>query len=183
MRVTRTLGVVLLTLGLAGSEGSVAWAHGLLESSDPRANSTVGGVPKTVSVALTEAPGPGTSATVSDGCDRNVEVGLQRARKVLEIAIGDAEPGRWEVRFRVISGVDGHATRGKFGFKVRGRADCRQPTPGDSPEDQIGGGEDTQIGNELQDDESDFPIVPFAIGSLVIVGVAFLIRSLSGKPG
>jgi methionine-rich copper-binding protein CopC len=181
MRVTRTLGGVVLTLGLACSVGSIASAHGLMESSDPRANSTISRVPKSVSVALTEAPGPGTSATVTDGCKRNVEAGLRRAGNVLKIGIGDAEPGRWKVRFRVVSVVDGHATRGNFRFKVRGKADCRQPTPSDTPEDQVGGGEDTQIANDLQDDESDFPVVPFAIGSLVIVGVAFLIRSLSGK--
>jgi methionine-rich copper-binding protein CopC len=176
MRVTRTLSLVVLTLGLAGSGAS---AHGLLESSDPRAGSTVRTVPKSVSVALTEAPGPGTSAAVSDGCDRDVEAGLQREENVLKIGIGDAQPGRWKVRFRVVSAVDGHATRGNFGFKVRGKADCSQPTPDDSPEDQVGGGEDTQIAND-QEDESEFPVIPFAIGSLVIVGVAFLIRSLSG---
>jgi hypothetical protein len=49
-----------------------------------------------------------------------------------------------------------------------------------TPEDQVGGGEDTQIANDLSDDEGDFPIVPFAIGSIVIVGAALLIRRAAG---
>jgi copper resistance protein C len=178
MSVIRTLSIAILALGLATS---VASAHGVMESSNPAAGSSVRRVPKTVSISLTESPGAGTTVNVNDGCDRNVVAQVRRAGDSLNIGIGKAEPGRWKVRFRVVSAVDGHSTRGNFRFKVQGKPDCRKPTRAEgTPEDQVGGGEDTQIANDLSDDEGDFPIVPFAIGSIVIVGAALLIRRAAG---
>jgi methionine-rich copper-binding protein CopC len=159
---------------------SVASAHGVMRSSDPAAGSSVGRVPRNLMITLTEAAGPGTTLRVNDGCDRNVAEQVRREGEVLDVGIGEAEPGRWKVRFRVVSAVDGHATRGGFAFRVRGKAECSHDEKSDDNGDtQIGGGEDTQITPD-PGDEGGFPVVPFAIGSVVIVGLALLLRRLSG---
>jgi methionine-rich copper-binding protein CopC len=172
--------LIITALLVLAPGGSVASAHGVIESSNPAADSFVRRVPQNVEITLSEAPGPGTTVRLSDGCDRNVVDRVRREGEILEIGVGKAEPGRWRVRLRVVSAVDGHTTRGTFAFKVRGKPGCRHTLPSVLPDDQVAGGEDTQIANDLQEDESDFPIVPFAIGSIVIVAIALLLRRFSG---
>jgi methionine-rich copper-binding protein CopC len=178
MTVARTLCVALLVLAVADS---VASAHGVLLSSSPLAGSSLDQVPENVAVSFSEAPGPGTAVQVSDGCDRNVASPALSQGAVVDIGIEEAEPGRWKVRFRVVSAVDGHSTRGNFAFKVRGNADC---PPGERAEAwtevQIGSGENTRIAGDAPPDDGGFPVIPFAIGSIVIVAVALLLRYAAG---
>ena len=153
-----------------------ARAHGDLESSKPPGGSTVGRVPGRVVLRLTEPPGPGSTMTVVDGCKRNVATRVVRSGSALIASVKKAEPGRWHARFRGVSSVDGHTTRGGVRFAVGGKRDCSKKT-----EDrlEIGGGDDTQIEAEAPDDQGGLPIVPIAVGSLILVGIALVLRRLS----
>lgn len=126
-----------------------------------------------MTLRLTEPPGPGSTMTVVDGCKRNVATRVKRSGSALVAVVKKAEPGRWHARFRGVSSVDGHTTRGGVRFVVRGKRDCTN-----EPETQVGGGARTQIEAEAPEGEG-FPIVPIAVGSLILVGGALVLRRLS----
>jgi methionine-rich copper-binding protein CopC len=170
----------LILLALA-SAVEVASAHAELVSSNPDGDSVVREIPESVSVALTEPPAPGTTVNVSDGCAQNVAASVRPAGVGLDIGIGEAEPGRWKVRFHVVSALDGHSTTGDFAFRVRGKAKCPEGLEaGNDPDTQLTGGEDPQAGDDLPDDGLDFPIIPFVVGSLMILAIALLLRRAAG---
>jgi methionine-rich copper-binding protein CopC len=176
-RVTGTLCVALLALL---SASSIVSAHAVMESSNPVADSTVRRVPRNISITLTEPPAPGTTVHVIDGCSGNVASQLGSDGHVLDVGIGEAEPGPWSVYFRTISTIDGHTRSGDFNFTVRGKASCGG---GNGSEDKPFvrlGGEDAQIASDLPADGGGFPVIPFAIGSVVLVGIAVLLRYAMG---
>lgn len=163
---------VLLAAVLVFNGALPAWGHGELQGTDPEADSVVKKAPRAVSITLTEAPGPGTQARVADGCNRNIVTDLSRSGETVKLALRKGRPGTWDVRYRAVSAVDGHTSMGTFSFKVTGPKDCSRDK---EPKAQIDGGDDTII---QADDEQGggFPIVPFALGSLVIVGLALVLR-------
>jgi methionine-rich copper-binding protein CopC len=177
MTVARTASVALLMLVLSDS---VASAHGVMRSSIPAAGSTVRREPESIKIRLTEAPGPGTTVRVNDGCDRDVAAAVRRTGDLLDVGIGEAEPGQWHIVFRVASAVDGHATRGGFVFTVRGRPRCGDLENTNVVSDAlVGGGKDTRIANDSPDEQDRFPIVPFLIGTAVLA-IALILRRSSG---
>jgi methionine-rich copper-binding protein CopC len=168
------------SLALA-STVEIASAHGELVSSIPDGGSVVRRIPESVSVALTEPPAPGTTVNVSDGCNQNVAAVARAGVEGLEIEIGRAEPGPWKVRFHVVSALDGHSTTGDFAFRVRGKAECPKGMgAGTDPDTQLTGGADPQAGSEFPEDGLDFPVIPFVIGSVMIVAIALLLRRAAG---
>jgi hypothetical protein len=89
--------------------------------------------------------------------------------------------GRWKVRYRVISDVDGHVTRGKFSFTVRGKSNCaareedKDQTQADKSDEQEG-----FAGDESSGREGSMPWLPIVLGSVGVLGAALLIRKLTG---
>lgn len=158
-----------------------AGAHGDIEDSSPAAGSTVRRGPENVSLVLAEPPADGSSLLVSDGCNREVSGRPRIDGDRMSVAISEGQPGRWRVRVRSISSVDGHLVREKLSFRVRGKKDCspdKTPAEDDeSPDDEV------ELGAPqppLQNDEpTSFPFVWFAVGTLLVVAVAIALR----RPG
>ncbi|HYI44000.1 MAG TPA: copper resistance CopC family protein [Actinomycetota bacterium] len=175
MRLRWGFGFVCV-VGLVLAPALPAWGHGDLQSSDPAADSVVRKAPKSVSITLSEGPGPGTQVRVADGCNRSLVVDQDRSGETITLGLKKGEPGTWDVRYKAISAVDGHTSRGTFAFKVKGKRDCSRP----KPDTDIDGGEDTIIRSEDQTD-GGFPIVPFALGSLAIIGIALVLRRAQSR--
>ena len=153
-----------------------AAAHGDLHGTDPEPGSTLSKPPRSVSVTLTEPPGPGSTLKVSDGCSPDAGGPVELAGSRLVAGIPNGNPGDWVMRYRAVSSVDGHVTRGSVHFTVKGKTDCAKPTDEDD-DTQIGGGEDTRVANpDPPDAGGGFPVVPVVIGSVVLVGLALVLR-------
>ncbi len=168
------LGAGLFTFSLT----MPAHGHGEFESARPEPGSALKAAPSAVAITLTEPPAPGTVVKVTDGCGRNVARDSSRDGQVVQAALAEGQPGRWRVQFRAISAVDGHSTRGSYKFRVRGRRDCTV----DKKSPEISGGEDTLIESDDPPEEgSDFPIVPFAIGSVLVIAVAAVLRGIATR--
>lgn len=175
----RSLCVAAGALCIALAPGS-ATAHGDLHGTDPDPGATLRKAPGTVSVTLTEAPGPGSTLKVADGCtkDAGEEPSIKGSELVSRVPAG--QPGDWVLRYRAVSSVDGHVTNGSIHFTVRGRKDCSERAPEGTVE--LGGGEDTQVANPDPPDEGGgFPIVSMAIGTIVLVGLAMVLRRASAR--
>ena len=165
-----TIGAVLaLSAGPAG-------AHGELQGTDPAKGASLGSVPDDVSLTLTEAPGPGSTLEVTDGCERAVAGRVSRDGSDLQASVKGGEPGRWSMTYRAVSSVDGHVTKGKVRFKVTGERDCSEPQSAET-DVEIGGGEDTQVANEDRSEGGGFPLIQLALGTVVLVGIALLLRA------
>lgn len=149
-----------------------AWAHGEVDSYEPQAGSRLAKPPKRVVVMLTETPASGSSKVeVRDGCRRSVATRVFIDDAALVAEIGDAQAGTWNVSWSAVSSVDGHPTKGKYAFGVRGKADCSRSE--DSP-DQDGGAA------AAEGDGSSFPIVPAVIGTVVVIALAYVLRRSTG---
>jgi methionine-rich copper-binding protein CopC len=172
------LGALIATLTM-----SDALAHGDIGSAEPAAGSTLPRVPGEVSVTFTETPTKGASEiTVIDGCDRDVTAGLTLSDHTIRAQVGEARPGSWEVRYRIVSAEDGHPSKGDYRFKVRGKPACSadEPDDGSTP----GGTEPPEGASGNPDPDSDsggsLPWVPIALGTVVLLGAAFLLRRAGG---
>ena len=188
MRSWMRVAIAVASLAFALAPFSATWAHGEKEATDPEDGARLSRPPGEVSVTLSEAPGPGSSFMVSDGCSRDVVAAVETDREANEVkgflaaVIEGGEPGTWKARYRAISSIDGHETKDTFTFEVRGKRDCSSSKgegkgQGSGDDAQIGGGEDTRIAGD--EEESSFPIVPIAVGTVVLVGVALVLRRSS----
>lgn len=147
-----------------------AVAHGEIESSDPKADSTIAQVPPEVSVTFSETPADSSKFVVKDGCGDEVGTGVEVQGKSLVAATSGAQPGTWTVTWDVLSAEDGHETEGSISFKVKGEPDCiadggKTTTPGPKEEPQ------------------SFPTIVVVAGviGIVLVGVALVVRRSAGK--
>lgn len=152
-----------------------AFGHGDLQSTKPERGSTAQRAPKTVRITFTEAPTADGRFEVIDGCRDDVVAGIDRRGADVELQVKGGQPGRWTVTYRVISAVDGHATRGNFSFKVRGAKDCGvaepAPTEGDVAQPPPPAEEEP---------EGSFPIVPVLVGGGLVVG-AIVVRLIASR--
>ncbi len=169
-------------LALAASAGPAA-AHGELQGSDPEPDATVRRAPRSVAITFTEAPTAQAVLEVRDGCKRNVGQGVEIADATATVRVATGQPGRWRVSYRVISAVDGHETRGSYGFTVAGERDCT-PDAATSPPDD-GEPDDEATGAAPPDDEdsdsgSSAPVVPIALGAVAVVVLALIVRRSGG---
>ena len=173
----------LLTLTVAlllGLPAVAAWAHGDIESAHPAQGSKMAQPPREVSVHLAEPPAQGSTLVVTDGCKEEVGGEPQIDGEMFTVPIDEGRPGRWNVKVRSISSVDGHLVRESFSFTVRGKKDCsseKSPGEDDDPDDEV------ELGDPqppLENDETSFPIVPFALGTVVLIALAIALRR-SGK--
>jgi methionine-rich copper-binding protein CopC len=170
--------LVALTTGglLALSAGTPAWGHADVKETTPAMNSRLGKPPREVKLVLAEPPGPGSVLRVKDGCNSNVveDVVASEGQSTLTAALLRGEPGRWRVRFESVSAVDGHLVRGGFKFRVAGKHRCN----GNERKVARGPNHQGPSGGDLRGDEggSGVPIVPLALGTAALVGIALVAR-------
>ncbi len=160
--------VILAALGYATPAG----AHAERSASSPREGATIAAAPEVLRVTFTEPPTGDAAVRVLDGCGRDVveDVEVQNFEIAARLAAG--QPGSWTVHTNVISIVDGHNTRDRWTFGVRGPADCSSPDPpdGDAARDQpddAGGG-------------SALPLVLLGAAAVALIAVAALLRGRGG---
>jgi methionine-rich copper-binding protein CopC len=112
------LGLALFVLLVAAG----ADAHSFLDRADPRPGSTVKSAPTEVRLRFTERLEPAFSTVhVTDEqgkrVDRGEAVMEPGAPRQLRVPLGPLGPGRYAVRWRVLS-VDSHVVEGDFTFRV-----------------------------------------------------------------
>jgi methionine-rich copper-binding protein CopC len=160
---------------------ATAFAHAELETAEPEVDSTVDQAPTEIRMTMSEEVAAGSRVTVTDGCKDEVGGRVARSGNEMTIPVTGGRPGRWNVEFSAVSADDGHAESGSYSFVVSGKKDCSDEsteTP-DEPEPSIGDG-GTPIEND--DEGSSFPVVPLLIGTVVLVGGAFLLRRGTSGP-
>lgn len=155
-----------------------AQAHGDVESSVPSSGSRLRRLPDSVSVRLAEPPAPGSDLVVVDGCGQTVS---DRAAVVatsnLVVPVSGGEPGRWNVKVRSLSSVDGHVVREAFTFTVGGTKDC--PAGGSTKGNGSNSDDQVQLGDPrppIENEDASFPLVPVAVGIVVLIGLAVALR-------
>ncbi|MEA2460347.1 MAG: copper transport protein [Actinomycetota bacterium] len=174
-RSKRVLALTLLSGALAVGPSTIAAAHGELESGTPKEGAVLQKVPKHAYLNFSEAPSDDSVLKVTDGCGRDVVKKLERFDITLHAELTPGQPGTWKMSYDVISDEDGHETEGSYNFKVQGTKDCSQDTAS-------GGTDGTQAsGSPLPGEDSSFPVVPVAIGALVLIGGAVAVRTKSSN--
>ncbi|MGQ0568739.1 MAG: copper resistance CopC/CopD family protein [Armatimonadota bacterium] len=130
------LGDRVLLLGLALTlwllAAPPAAAHGVLERSNPRANTSLDASPRQVILWFTEPVDSGLSSVAV--LDRQGKRAGQRAvvsqdGRQMTVAVGELSRGVYTVRWRVLSTVDGHTTAGAFAFAI---GEAAPSAPGDA---------------------------------------------------
>lgn len=116
------LAAVAVVLFAASGLASPAEAHAALVSSVPAARATLGASPPRISLAFNERLEPAYArVSVWDAAGAQVDLkdGAldQDNPKVLLIYLPPLAPGRYTVRYRVLS-VDGHVVEASFFFTV-----------------------------------------------------------------
>jgi methionine-rich copper-binding protein CopC len=102
---------------------SSASAHAVLIKSDPGDTSTQKEIPGTIQMEFTESVEV-FRAQVIDGCGRDVFDDVTIDGVNVTIAVAEAQPGRFKVRYDLVSGDDGHRSDGRIAFQVKGTKDC-----------------------------------------------------------
>ena len=113
----------LLTLAAVLLLPATAEAHALVVRSDPAAGSSLAQVPRTVTVTFSEAPEPHLSTlSVVDSSGRTVSSGpaapVGGNALQLAVPVSPLLNGVYTVRWKTVSGDDGHASGGSFTFGV-----------------------------------------------------------------
>lgn len=177
-----------LLLGAVGLFSQSASAHGERESTEPSAGESVKRSPKHVYINLTEAPSEGAEVRVQDGCGDEVPQELVIIERTLHSTLSKGAPGKWQVSYRAVSKVDGHATKDAFSFTVRGQKDCSEeeiatdPASGQETDPAAGASRDS--GSETGSSaigSGAFVVVLGAIGGLMLIGILWTVRSIIVK--
>lgn len=127
-------------------------------------------VPGSLQITFTEPPTGNAVVQVLDGCERDVVADLQVQNFEITAELSAGQPGTWTVQSNVISAVDGHNTRDRWRFDVRGEPDCTAPED-DGP----------AAGGETEDDEggSALPLIALGAGMVVLIAIALVLRGRS----
>lgn len=170
----RRVASLIAVLAVASLGTGTAHAHGDLQGTSPADGSSVGKPPREIRITLTEAPTKGAEAKVVDGCKDSAPGSVAVDGSDIVISLTGGEPGRWKVSYRAVSSVDGHQTKGKFDFRVSGKKDCTQETPGD----QVDAGDDPGIvQNPDPPDESGTSwLLWVGGGTVLLAAAAFFVR-------
>ena len=116
--------LVLAALALAAGWPGTAGAHAALVSSAPAARAILSAAPRAVTLTFNERLEP-AYARLSVWDAAGVQIDLKDSvldpdnRKVLGVSLPLLGPGRYTVRYRVLS-VDGHVVEASFAFTVTG---------------------------------------------------------------
>lgn len=171
MRAFRLL--VLITLALL-AVAPRAFGHGERTSSDPKPGASLQSPPSAVSVDFSEPPTGSAVLRVLDGCGRDVVDDLTVQDLTVSATLAEGQPGAWRVGTRIISGLDGHATRDGFKFSVEGTPDCSQAAPTTDDDGETGGdSDDGGSGMGM--------ILAVGAGSLVLAAIAVALRRGGSK--
>jgi methionine-rich copper-binding protein CopC len=173
--LTRVILGTITCLALALGWSGTALAHGELKSGTPKEGAVLKKAPKHAYLNFSEAPSPDSVLKVIDGCGNNVVEKLERFDITLHAELGAGQPGTWEMSFDVISDEDGHETQGSYEFTVEGKKDCSKDTASNGD-----GSASESTGLDVVDDSS-FPVVPVAIGAMVLIGGAIAVRAKSSN--
>jgi copper resistance protein C len=157
-----------------GSLVGPASAHAERIRSEPEEGVKLDAAPAELSISFTEPPTGDANLIVMDGCENDVVQDIHVENMSVSASLGEGQPGTWVVRSTVVSLVDGHQTQDSWTFAVKGSKDCSAPN-------DTGGEQARAAGDEDEDDTSSFPVLPVAIGAVVILGLAALLRVLTGR--
>jgi methionine-rich copper-binding protein CopC len=118
-------GALLLAAILAVASTAPAFAHALLDKSEPARRATLSKPPAAVRLWFNERLEPAfSSLDVVDAAGKPVTTELARVSagdpKLLELALPALPAGVYTVRYKVLS-VDGHTVKSSFLFTVKGR--------------------------------------------------------------
>ena len=110
---------------LPGASIRCAFAHALLDKSEPARRATLTKPPAAVRLWFNERLEPAfSSLDVVDAAGRPVTTDSARVsardQKLLELALPALAPGAYTVRYKVLS-VDGHTVKASFPFTVKGQ--------------------------------------------------------------
>lgn len=163
--------VATLVLGLE----TAALAHAGLTDSSPAAGTAVTKPPKEVTALLAEPADQASRLVITDGCGREVSGTPDIRRGLVETPIAGGEPGRWSVRLRSVSAVDGHVIEEAFAFRVLGKKGCAAEDD-ISPDADISPDTSSRapIVNPDQD-SSSLPVIPIALGAVAVGAVALAV--------
>jgi copper transport protein len=119
----RLAAAAVLAVLLVPATATTAWAHALVERSDPPAGAMLASAPTAVTITFTEPPDPALSLVhVLDSTGNPVETGPAVAVATdpltLRVPLGLLPDGAYTVTWRVVSQTDGHLTTGSFSFGV-----------------------------------------------------------------
>ncbi|MDQ4142793.1 MAG: copper resistance protein CopC [Actinomycetota bacterium] len=180
---SRATTIVLLFVLAMALTPVTALAHGDLQSTIPEAGSKSKKPLDHIIINFTEPPTNNSVVRVKDGCDRQIVEELDFEDKAAHVYLSKGQPGKWRVSYDVVSAVDGHKSDGSYSLTVAGKADCSQKSNGNGgradPADEATG-PGPQAGGGGGEDESSFPVVPVALGSVGVIALALLARRLSG---
>lgn len=162
-----------------------ALAHGDLAATVPPKGSTLPKPVDHLAITFSQAPTKDAVVKVVDGCDRNVVKRVDLQDRVAHVYLSDPQPGKWQVSYNIISSVDGHPSRDAYNLTVKGKPDCSKPKPDEGKngdKDDEGDGPNAADGDSPvpEDNGSSFPVVPVAIGTVAVLGVAFAVRRAAG---
>lgn len=164
-RVAR-LAAVALVLSV---QATPAFAHAERSASSPREGATIAAPPEALNVTFTEPPTGDAVVRVLDGCNRDVVADVQVQNFEITAPLDAGQPGKWTVETNVISGIDGHNTRDRWTFGVRGSADCSAPetdapgAAGDETDEEDGG-------------SSALPLLALAGVTIALIVVGLVVR-------
>jgi methionine-rich copper-binding protein CopC len=169
----RRAGLLAAALGFVLAGAAPALAHAERSASRPEEGAALAQVPESLQITFTEPPTGDAVVEVADGCGREVAGDIEVQNFEITASLAEGQPGRWTVRTNVISGVDGHNTRDRWTFQVRGEADCSAPetdapkAAGDDEDDEDGGG-------------SSAPLLVIGVATVALVAVGLMLRGRSG---
>jgi methionine-rich copper-binding protein CopC len=146
---------------------TTALGHAERQSSEPKKGETLPEPPLHLYINYSEPPTGDASITVLDGCGNDVVANFEVTDRTIHANLEGGQPGRWVVNTKVISGVDGHDTSDRWGFKVDGSADCDVAASEASGSETDPGGDDGGLGSAA---------LLAAGGVVVLIGVAAAIR-------
>jgi methionine-rich copper-binding protein CopC len=166
----RTIRILLLGVTIVLLQASPALSHAERAASTPKEGARVATPPEELRVTFTEPPTGDASVTVLDECGRDVVSDIEVQNFEITATLSGGQPGRWRVETNVISAVDGHNTRDRWLFDVRGAADC-SAEESDAPD---AGGDD-----EEEEGSSSMPLILLGAATLVLIALGLVIRGRS----
>ena len=168
----RTIRTLLLGVTIVLLQASPALSHAERAASTPKEGATVAAPPEVLRVTFTEPPTGDASVTVLDECGRDVVSDIEVQNFEITATLSGGQPGKWRVETNVISAVDGHNTRDRWLFDVRGEADC-SAEESDAP-DAAGDDEEEDDGGS-----SSMPLILLGAATLVLIALGLVIRGRS----
>lgn len=129
----RVLVALAASVAFCWVQPATAAAHADLIGATPTPNATLGEAPEAITISFTEPIDPGTAfIDLLDGSQVRVPgigaVDVAADGRVVRAPVPDLAPGLYTVSYQVVSTVDGHATTGRFAFRIDPTGAAAPPT-------------------------------------------------------